>query len=139
PFNPLARCAAPATWAQNGAAYLELPRLPYTGCNPRGLLLARDKGIAKKILAYHRVPVAAFVVFPRERAIRRPRRLRFPLIVKSLTFDASIGISQASVVEDDAKLEERVRFIHESIGTDALVEEYIEGRRSEARRVGKGG
>ena len=80
------------------------------------------------MLSYHRVAGAAFVVFPRGRTVRRPRRLRFPLIVKSLTFDASIGISQASVVEDDGKLEERVRFIHESIGTDALVEEYIEGR-----------
>ena len=127
-FNLLEGFAEVATWDQNVVAYLELLRLPYTGCNSRGLLLARDKGIAKKILAYHRVPVAAFVVFPRERAVRRPRRLRFPLIVKSLTFDASIGISQASVVEDDAKLVERVRFIHESIGTDALVEEYIEGR-----------
>ena len=45
---------------------------------------------------------------PRGRAVRRPRKLGFPLIVKSLTLDASIGISQASVVEDDEKLEERV-------------------------------
>jgi len=65
---------------------------------------------------------------PRGRAIRRPRRLRFPLIVKSLTLDASIGISQASVVEGDEKLGERVRFIHESIDTPAIVEEYVEGR-----------
>jgi len=48
--------------------------------------------------------------------------------VKSLTMDASIGISQASVVEDEEHLVERVRFIHESVGTDALVERYIEGR-----------
>jgi D-alanine-D-alanine ligase len=59
---------------------------------------------------------------------RRPRRLAFPLLVKSLTLDASIGIAQASVVESDEKLQERVRFIHESIETDALVERYIEGR-----------
>jgi D-alanine-D-alanine ligase len=109
-------------------AYLEMMRLPYTGCNSRGLMLARDKSLTKKILTYHRVPVPDFVVVPRGRAIRRPRRLGFPLIVKSLTLDASIGISQASVVEDDARLEERVRFIHESIGTPALVEEYVEGR-----------
>jgi D-alanine-D-alanine ligase len=60
--------------------------------------------------------------------VRRPKRLTFPLIVKSLTQEASIGISRASVVEDDAKLVERVRFIHESIGTDAIVERFIEGR-----------
>jgi D-alanine-D-alanine ligase len=127
-FNLLESFADVATWDQNVVAYLELMRLPYTGCNSRGLLLARDKALAKKILTYHRIPVPDFVVVPRGRAVRRPRKLGFPLMVKSLTLDASIGISQASVVEDDAKLEERVRFIHESIGTPAIVEEYVEGR-----------
>jgi D-alanine-D-alanine ligase len=115
-------------WDANVVAYLELLKVPYTGCNSRGLVLSRDKALAKKVLSYHRTPLADFAVFPRERIVRRPRRLRFPLIVKSLTLDASIGISQASVVEDDQKLEERVRFIHDAIGTDALVEEYVEGR-----------
>jgi D-alanine-D-alanine ligase len=117
-----------ASFDHNVVAYLELLRLPYTGCNSRGLVLARDKSICKKILHYHRIGVAAFEVFPRGRRVRRPRRLHFPLIVKSLTLDASIGISQASVVEDDERLMERVRFIHESLETDALVEEYVEGR-----------
>jgi D-alanine-D-alanine ligase len=62
------------------------------------------------------------------RPIRRPKRLPFPLIVKSLTQEASIGISQASVVDSEEKLRERVQFIHESIRTAAIVEQYIEGR-----------
>jgi D-alanine-D-alanine ligase len=115
-------------WDANVIGYLELLKVPYTGCNSRGLLLARDKSLTKKVLSYHRVPVADFAVFPRNRRIQRRSKLKFPLIVKSLTLDASIGISQASVVDDDAKLVERIRFIHESIGTDALVERYIEGR-----------
>jgi D-alanine-D-alanine ligase len=127
-FNLLEAFADVATFDQNVVAYLELLRLPYTGCNSRGLLLARDKGISKKILHYHRIGVADFEVFLRGRRVRRPRRLEFPLIVKSLTLDASIGISQASVVDDDGHLVERVRFIHDHLGTDALVEEYIEGR-----------
>jgi len=127
-FNLIEAFADVATWDQNVIAYLELLRLPYTGCNSRGLLLSRDKALAKKILTYHRIPVADFQVFPRGRRVRRLRRLKFPLIVKSLTLDASIGISQASVVRDDARLEERVRFVHESLETDALVEEYVEGR-----------
>jgi D-alanine-D-alanine ligase len=117
-----------ASFDHNVVAYLELLRLPYTGCNSRGLVLARDKSISKKILHYHRIGVAAFEVFARGRRVRRPRRLHFPLIVKSLTLDASLGISQASVVEDDDRLVERVQFVHESLETDALVEEYIEGR-----------
>jgi D-alanine-D-alanine ligase len=88
----------------------------------------RDKAIAKKLLTYHRIPVPGFAIFPRGRRIRRPTRLKFPLFVKSLNLDASIGISQASVVETDEKLEERVKFIHESTDTDALVEQFIDGR-----------
>lgn len=113
---------------QNVVSFLELLKLPYTGCNPRGLLLARDKSLSKKLLAYHRLAVPEFEVFRIGRPIRRAKRLQFPLIVKSLTQEASIGISQASVVDTDEKLKERVAFIHESIGTAAIVEQYIEGR-----------
>jgi D-alanine-D-alanine ligase len=113
---------------QNVVSHLELLKLSYTGCNPRGLLLARDKSLSKKLLAYHRIHVPEFEVFRIGRPIRRPKRLEFPLIVKSLTQEASIGISQASVVDGDEKLRERVAFIHESIGTAAIVERYIEGR-----------
>ena len=127
-FNLLEHFLGVPVFDQNVVSYLELLRLPYTGCNPRGLLLARDKGLSKQLLAYHRIPVPEFAVFQRGRAVRRPKRLGFPLIVKSLTYEASVGISQASVVDDDAKLRERVQFIHEKIGGDAIVERYIDGR-----------
>ena len=113
---------------QNVVSHLELLKLPYTGCNSRGMLLARDKSLAKKLLAYHRIRVPEFEVFRAGRPVRRPKRLAFPLMVKSLTEEASIGISQASVVDSDEKLKERVAFVHESIGTAAIVEQYIEGR-----------
>ena len=113
---------------QNVVSHLELLKLAYTGCNPRGMLLARDKSLSKKLLAYHRIPMPEFEVFRIGRPIRRAKRLLFPLMVKSLTQEASIGISQASVVDSDEKLKERVTFIHESIRTAAIVEQYIEGR-----------
>jgi D-alanine-D-alanine ligase len=127
-FNLLEAFDEVASWDHNVVAFLELMRVPYTGCNSRGLLLARYKALAKKLFSYHRIPVTDFAVFPMRRRVRRPRQLAFPLIVKSLTLHSSIGISQASVVESEEKLEERVRFIHESIGTHALVETYVEGR-----------
>jgi D-alanine-D-alanine ligase len=80
------------------------------------------------LLAYHRIAVPEFEVFRIGRPVKRAKRLTYPLIVKSLTQEASIGISQASVVDSDEKLKERVAFIHDSIGTAALVEQYIEGR-----------
>jgi len=127
-FNLMESFEGISMFDQNVVSYLELLRVPYTGCNPRGLILARDKALSKTLLAYHRLPIPEFAVFRVGRAVQRPKRLKFPLIVKSVTQESSIGISQASVVENDAALKERVRFIHHKIGTDAIVERYIEGR-----------
>ena len=127
-FNMLEGFHEVGAFDHNVVSYLELLRVPYTGSNPRGLMLARDKALSKTLLAYHRIPVPEFMAVHVGRKVRRPKRLQFPLIVKSLTQEASIGISQASVVHDDEKLQERVNFIHNSIGTDAIVERYIEGR-----------
>jgi D-alanine-D-alanine ligase len=127
-FNLLEEFHGEVAYDQNVASYLELMRVPYTGCNPRGLMLARGKALSKKLLHYHRIPVPAFAVFPKQRKIRRPKHLGFPLIVKSLSEDASIGIAQASVVDSDEKLAERVAFIHARVGTDAIAEQFIDGR-----------
>ena len=127
-FNLLEGFDDVVVFDQNVVSHLELLKLPYTGCNSRGMLLARDKSLAKKLLSYHRIRVPEFEVFRAGRPVRRPKRLAFPLMVKSLTEEASIGISQASVVDNDEKLKERVAFVHESIGTAAIVEQYIDGR-----------
>ena len=127
-FNLLEEFHGEPAYDQNVASYLELIRIPYTGCNPRGLMLSQGKDLSKKLLKYHRLPVPAFAVFPIGRKIKRPARMEYPLIIKSLTEDASIGISQASVVDSDVKLIERVTFIHEKIGTAAIAEQYIDGR-----------
>jgi D-alanine-D-alanine ligase len=127
-FNLLEEFHGEAVYDHSVVSYLELLRVPYTGCNPRGLVLARGKDISKKLVHYHRVPVPAFAVFPIGRKVRRPPRLGLPLIVKSLNEDASMGIAQASVVESDEALVERVAFIHERIGTGAIAEQYIDGR-----------
>ncbi|MEM6688316.1 MAG: ATP-grasp domain-containing protein [Planctomycetota bacterium] len=109
-------------------SYLELMQQPYTGCNPRGLMLSKDKALSKKILTYHRIPTPRFAVYPPGRRVNRPKRLHFPLFVKSLVEDASFGISQASIVQNDEQLAARVDFIHKSTGDAAIAEEYIDGR-----------
>ncbi|HVO45124.1 MAG TPA: hypothetical protein VMT29_02205 [Steroidobacteraceae bacterium] len=127
-FNLLEEFNGIVTYDQHVVAFLELMRQPYTGCNPRGLLLSRDKPLCKQLLAFHRIPTPQFAVFRRGMRIQVPRKLRFPLFVKSTVEDASLGIAQASVVEDAARLKERIDFVHTQIGSDALVEEFIEGR-----------
>jgi len=127
-FNLLEEFHGVAVYDQHVVSYLELMRQPYTGCNPRGLLLAHDKALCKQILSYHRIRTPKFAVFPMRKAVKRPQRLEFPLMVKSVNEDASLGISQASIVTSDEKLAERVRFMHDQFGDDAIAEQYIEGR-----------
>jgi len=127
-FNLVESFAGRSELDHHVVAYLELLHVPYTGCNPRGLVLSRGKALSKKILSYHRIATPKFAVFPMGRKVRRPRSLDFPVIVKSLIEESSQGIAQASVVDTDEKLAERVAFIHESVGTDAIAEQFIEGR-----------
>lgn len=127
-FNMLEEFDGQVLFDQHVVSYLELKKVPYTGCNPRGLTLSHDKALSKQILAYHRIPVPAFAVFRQGRRPRRPRRLEFPLLVKSLIDEGSVGIARASVVRDDASLAERVDLIHRQTGSPAIAEQYIGGR-----------
>src|SRR5262245_59036497 len=113
---------------QNIVSYLELHGLPFTGCGSTGLTLCKHKGISKKILGYHRIHVPEFAVIPRGSRIARPKRLKFPILVKPLKEQASFGISQASFVATDEQFRDRVQFIHEKFDNDVIAEEYNEGR-----------
>jgi D-alanine-D-alanine ligase len=137
-FNLLEEFGGIVTYDQHVVAWLELLRQPYTGCNPRGMMLSRDKVLSKQVLAWHRIPTPQFAVFRRGAAARIPAKLRYPLFVKSATEDASLGISQASIVEDRARLKERIQFVHEHTQSDALVEEYVGGRELYVGVIGNG-
>ncbi|PYL07511.1 MAG: hypothetical protein DME33_10140 [Verrucomicrobia bacterium] len=109
-------------------SFLEMQELPFTGCGSTGLTLCKHKGISKKILHYHGIHVPNFLVIPRGQRIGRPRQLKFPVLVKPVKEEASYGISQASFVQNEEQFRERVAFIHEKHNSDAIAEEYIDGR-----------
>src|SRR5262249_10594560 len=127
-FNLLEEFHGYAVYDQHVVSFLELMKQPYTGCNPRGLTLAHDKALSKKILTFHRIQVPSFAVFPVGRKVRRPKSLKFPILVKSLSEEGSTCISQASLVNDDEKLAERVSLVHRQTNTPAIAEQYIDGR-----------
>ncbi len=127
-FNLLDEFSGIESYDHHVVGFLELIRQPYTGCNPRGMMLSRDKVLTKQLLAWHRIATPSFQLFPYGQRVRVSSKIRFPLFVKSATEDASLGISQASVVDDMKSLHERIAFIHDHVQSDALVEEYIEGR-----------
>jgi D-alanine-D-alanine ligase len=113
---------------KNVVAVLELLGIPYTGSSSGSLLICGDKALSKTILRFHRIKVPRFYTFYRGRKVWLLKRVRLPLIVKPLKEEASRGISQASVVDSEEALVERVRMIHETMKHDAIVEEYVEGR-----------
>ncbi len=127
-FNLLEEFHGVGVYDQHVVSYLELMKQHYTGCNPRGLLLSHDKPLSKKILSYHRIRTPKFFVVQRGKKSRRPAKTQFPLLVKSASEDASLGISKSSIVEDDEQLFERIKWVHDELSTDALIESYIEGR-----------
>ena len=129
-FNLLEAFAGKASFDYYVVSYLDMLKVPYTGCNPRGLLLARDKALSKKLLSYHRIKVPRFRVFRWGRTIpaREVRNLPYPMVVKSLLEQGSVGIAQASFVNNEDELIQRVIQVQEMTGGDAIAEQYIDGR-----------
>lgn len=109
-------------------SFLELQGIPFTGCSAVGITLCKNKSIAKKVLGYHRIRVPEFNVMPVGLKISRPKRLKFPILIKPLKEEGSYGISQASLVDTDEDFAERVKFVHEKFEQPAIAEEYIVGR-----------
>jgi D-alanine-D-alanine ligase len=112
----------------NIPALLELMKVRYTGARPDGLMLCKDKALAKKVLSYHRVRTPHFVISPESRPLKRLRRFVYPAFVKPVGEESSDGISKASFTKSEEEALDRARFIHEKFHCDALIEEYIEGR-----------
>lgn len=112
----------------NIPALLDLMSVRYTGAKPDGLMLCKDKALAKKVLHYHRLRVPHFVISQESRPLHRLRRFVFPAFVKPLAEESSDGIAKASFAKSEEEALERARFVHEKFHCDALIEEYIEGR-----------
>lgn len=119
-------------------AVFEAEGYRYTGSPPLGLLATRNKAMSKKVLAYHGISVPGFRTYRPEEEVAGTPDLVFPLIVKPLAEDASIGISGASVVRGLDELAERVAFVHEHFGQAAIAEEFVEGRELYVSILGNG-
>ena len=112
----------------NIAGLFDLFGVPYTGAPPIALATCQNKLLAKKILIANGIQTPAFEIFPVIAGIKINPKLNYPLIVKPLFEDASVGIENASVVYDLKSLKKRVLHVHAEFKQPALVEEFIEGR-----------
>lgn len=118
------------------ASMLELLDKRFTGSGSLALTLAGDKSLAKKLFQFHNVSSPDFTIVAPGHTEGTKNLDKFPLIVKPISMDASIGINSKSVVGTVNELMERVFAIHEEFHTPALVEEYIDGREIYASLLG---
>ncbi|MBN1497382.1 MAG: ATP-grasp domain-containing protein [Spirochaetes bacterium] len=118
------------------ASIFELLRVPYTGCSPTAITLCKNKSFTKRILTPHHIKYPRSVVFPKGQIKLNVKKLRFPLMVKPLMQESSDGIAQRSFVETEDACLDRVKTIHSHFMTDAIAEEYIEGREIYASVIG---
>lgn len=107
---------------------LEMMNIPFTGSPSLVLGLCQNKFFTKRLLSQHKIKMPRSVLFPLGQSNRSLSQLRYPVFVKPLCLEGSDGIVQNSFADSQAACIERVKFLHESLKVDALVEEYIEGR-----------
>lgn len=127
-FNLTEQLGGDRCMDMNIAAVLEMLGIPFTGSGPVGLMLSRDKRLCKQLLTLHRIHIPGFASIAQNRKVRIPKSLHYPLVVKPAFEDSSEGISNASLVNNETALLERVKFVHEGWEQPVIVEEYIEGR-----------
>jgi len=107
-------------------AMLDILEIPYTGGDYPTLALTLDKATVKEILIYNKLPTPKFQIF--SKGDEPLEQLSFPLIVKPLHEDASIGIKDESVVHNEDKLRKRIAQVIKEYDQPALVEDFIDGR-----------
>lgn len=121
-------------YEMNVAALLELLGVPYTGADPLTLALARDKGLSKDIFRAKGIPTPEYRVL--NSILDWDSKLSFPLIVKPVAEDASIGLTRRNFVRCFDELKDIVEYIVVRYGQPALVEEYIAGRELNVAFIG---
>jgi D-alanine-D-alanine ligase len=109
------------------AAYYDLLGLRYTGSGPRGLSLAMDKAVTKKVVSFHGVETPRWAVVWRGR-LDSAHDIDFPVIVKPAREDGSIGIGFDAVAANIKELMERIDQLHAEFDHPVLIEQYIDGR-----------
>ncbi|MBC7754389.1 MAG: ATP-grasp domain-containing protein [Moraxellaceae bacterium] len=129
-FNMSEAFSGKRDFEPNLTALMELVGVPFTGAGPMSLQLCKDKGLTKSILGYHEISTPQFLVAKKSRPfpLSALRKFPFPAFIKPLQLESSEGIAQTSYAATEKEALARVKFIHDKLGVDAIVEEFIDGR-----------
>ncbi len=134
-FNLVESYAGDDNKEMHVAAYLDLLGRPYTCAGPQGLYMAQDKGLAKKLFEFHGIRTPYFATCYQGN-LEHSHDIEFPLIVKPISEDGSLGIDKDAVVTSVKELMQRIHYVQEEFDSPALIEEYIEGREIYAGIIG---
>ena len=126
-FNLCETFAGKDAYEMHITALLEMLGVRFTGTGPSGMVMRQDKALSKRLLKFYDVNCSSYAVFDKKR-LEFAGRMRFPLFIKPLHGDASLGVDDSSLVDDYSKLIARAEFIQSELNDAALVEEYIDGR-----------
>ncbi|MBC7457723.1 MAG: ATP-grasp domain-containing protein [Bdellovibrionaceae bacterium] len=129
-FNMSEAFSGQRNFEPNLTALMELVGVPFTGAGPMSLQLCKDKGLTKSILGYHEISTPKFLVAKKSRPfpLSALRKFPFPAFIKPLQLESSEGIAQMSYAVNAKEAVSRVKYIHDKLGVDAIVEEFIDGR-----------
>lgn len=115
----------------NIAALFELLNIVYTGSPPAVIGLTNDKWKTKQILNQNNISVPRGIQINIDNINNLESlicNLQFPLFIKPLSEDGSLGIDRDSVVFNIDTLRKKVEYIFNKYNQTALIEEYIDGR-----------
>jgi D-alanine-D-alanine ligase len=126
-FNIAESFAGKSALESNVAALLNLLKLRYTGSSPAGLIMAGDKTLTKKVLSFHGILTPRFATVFRGN-VDWAGDIDFPLILKPPQEDASLGITQKSIVRDVKELLDTISSLQTEYQSAVLAEEFIDGR-----------
>jgi D-alanine-D-alanine ligase len=129
-FNMSEAFSGKRNFEPNLTALMELVGVPFTGAGPMSLQICKDKGLTKSILGYHEISTPKFLVAKKSRPfpLSALRKFPFPAFIKPLQLESSEGIAQMSYAANEKEALARVKYIHDKLGVDAIVEEFIDGR-----------
>lgn len=127
-FNMSEAFSGKRDFEPNLTSVMQLMGVPFTGSGPMSLQLCKDKGLTKIILSHHDIQTPQFIVARKGRSIDSLKKFQFPAFIKPLQLESSEGISQSSYAQNEKEALARVQFIHEKLGVDAIIEEFIDGR-----------
>jgi D-alanine-D-alanine ligase len=117
------------------ARVLEQMGFTYTGADEQALTLSQDKRLVKRLLQESGIPTPAWQVYTTDQMIGWER---FPAIVKPAFEHCGFGISREAVVQSEAELTQRVRYVIDELKQPALVEDFIDGREFHVGVIGNG-